>query len=533
MQAPTGPGSRRVLIAWWAAAVAAGAFLVLVATMSRLFYVYDEAIPLVGAMRVAAGEIPHRDFYSTYGPAPYYLLAALFKVFGENLLIERLWDATIKATTVGLVFYLLARNARAQVALVAALTVLLWQITVGAYAYVIHSVVLLGIASTGLLLPSRSGQIGRARCYAAGALVGCIALFRYETAFLLALAHGVTAACLVLCRSGGDAGARWRIIRGAGLRYTLGCAVVFGPVAAYFLGNGALQGFLFDMFGFNARHYPEMRRLPWPRPREILADIHLAAVYLPAATLCAAGAFLVTIRKNVDPAAWRTRDFLALFCALTAVFFVKGVVRVSTVHMHMAIIGATLLVAVMADRLLNRRDAIGRISCTMSLVTLTSLSLASFRDHPGAVFAARSAVDLATMPPQVRPAFVAPAFAEAAHFVATHTRPTERIFVGRFHHDQFVFNAISIYFAAGRLPGTHWHQFDPGLQTSLEIQRKIIVDLATYRVRYVVLTNEADTWREPNASARSSGVHVLDDYIRVNFRLVRRWPEVEVWRRVN
>ena len=87
MQAPIGPGSRRVLIAWWAAAVAAGAFLVLVATMSRLFYVYDEAIPLVGAMRVAAGEIPHRDFYSTYGPAPYYLLAALFKIFGENLLV--------------------------------------------------------------------------------------------------------------------------------------------------------------------------------------------------------------------------------------------------------------------------------------------------------------------------------------------------------------------------------------------------------------------------------------------------------------
>ena len=68
--------------------------------MSRRPVVYDEGLMLTAAMRVAAGQIPHRDFYANYGPAQFYLLAGLFKLFGETILVERLYDIVLKALVV-------------------------------------------------------------------------------------------------------------------------------------------------------------------------------------------------------------------------------------------------------------------------------------------------------------------------------------------------------------------------------------------------------------------------------------------------
>src|SRR3977135_674334 len=76
--------------------------LLLTFGMDRHIGVYDEGVILTGAMRVAAGEVPHRDFYANYGPAQFYLLAALFKCFGQYALIERAFDVLIRAGIVAL-----------------------------------------------------------------------------------------------------------------------------------------------------------------------------------------------------------------------------------------------------------------------------------------------------------------------------------------------------------------------------------------------------------------------------------------------
>jgi L-lactate utilization protein LutB len=76
------------------------------------------------------------------------------------------------------------------------------------------------------------------------------------------------------------------------------------------------------------------------------------------------------------------------------------------------------------------------------------------------------------------------------------------------------------YFVSKRSSVTKWHQFDPGVQTTREIQSEIVTELQANRARYVVLTSEWDDWMEPNESARSSGVRLLDQYIRANYRIV-------------
>ena len=60
------------------------AFVVLLLAMQRDLNVYDEGLVLVGAMRVADGEIPDRDFYANYGPAQFYVLAGSRLLFLAN-----------------------------------------------------------------------------------------------------------------------------------------------------------------------------------------------------------------------------------------------------------------------------------------------------------------------------------------------------------------------------------------------------------------------------------------------------------------
>ena len=94
--------------------------------MSRHPIVYDEGLILTAAMRVAAGQIPHRDFYTNYGPAQFYLLAGLFKLFGESLLVERLFDLFLKALVVTSVYAIASCYSRRSIAVCTSIITVLW-----------------------------------------------------------------------------------------------------------------------------------------------------------------------------------------------------------------------------------------------------------------------------------------------------------------------------------------------------------------------------------------------------------------------
>lgn len=47
--------------------------------------VYDEAIGIYGADRVAQGDIPYKDFWTLYAPGYFYLLAFLLNIIGWTI----------------------------------------------------------------------------------------------------------------------------------------------------------------------------------------------------------------------------------------------------------------------------------------------------------------------------------------------------------------------------------------------------------------------------------------------------------------
>jgi hypothetical protein len=116
----------------------------------------------------------------------------------------------------------------------------------------------------------------------------------------------------------------------------------------------------------------------------------------------------------------------------------------------------------------------------------------------------------------------------AIEFLIRHTRPGQRLYSGVPHHDRIVANDNLIYFATQCLPATHWSHFDPGQQTRADIQTQMIGELERKQPAYVVLDAEFDDVREPNESANSSGVTLLDGYIRSQYRLAANFGTISV-----
>src|SRR6266481_789053 len=69
----------------------------------------DEGILLQGGQRILDGQIPYRDFFSFYTPGSFYLLAAMYKVFGDLFVVARL-SLAITGAVCSAVTYLLARR---------------------------------------------------------------------------------------------------------------------------------------------------------------------------------------------------------------------------------------------------------------------------------------------------------------------------------------------------------------------------------------------------------------------------------------
>jgi len=120
---------------------------------------------------------------------------------------------------------------------------------------------------------------------------------------------------------------------------------------------------------------------------------------------------------------------------------------------------------------------------------------------------------------------------QAVEFVREHTRPGERIFVGNIRHDRVFVNDISFYFLADRHSATKYYDLIPGLATTVEIQHEIIQDLKSHDVVYVVLSDQFENNLEPNQSSRSSGVTLLDDFIRAHYKPVEQFGHYTILKR--
>jgi hypothetical protein len=527
-------------------------YLILFLGMSRKPNIYDEGLVVTAAMRVSVGQIPHRDFYANYGPAQFYILAGLFKVFGESLLVERLFDLFIKALLVTLVYAILASRCRKSVAACASVVTIVWLLAVtDLVGTPVIPVSLLNLVGSVIILPIFLRRPSTRRMFAAGAVAGLAGLFRYDTGVAL---FGVQVCTLALATYFGDATSRLRNFASALWPLLLGFAAVTLPAALCFLSVAPIQPFVHDMIVYPSRYYRRSRNLPFPgihrktlENLEIYLPIVLAGVSLYLALTprsAAQSKNSLRLRDLTENQKWR--GFLVTFGLLAGIMYLKGLVRVSLAHMYLSIVPSLLLIAVLYEH----RSAFGRLG-RISIISLAWLSLVAATwealDEGKALYHQMAVPFSASRyPPEVQmwcktanPLTMGFCFLpednriRTIEFIDSHSRPDQQLYVGTTRHDRIYENDNIIYFAARRLPATHWSHFDPGLQNSYVIQEQMVHDLEINAPPYIVLDSEFDHRREPNDSAKSTGVTLLDEYIHKTYQQTQSFGDLSIWQRTD
>jgi hypothetical protein len=548
---------------WIPLSVLGCAFLFLIITMYRRAGPYDEALILVGSTRVLAGDIPYRDFYANYGPAQFYVVAALFKVFGPSILVERLWDLLVRSSVV-LVVYLIVDSTwgRSRAIFVAALTGM-WLSYFENYGYPVFPCLLFSLLSLYCVVPVCRGCRAMVPLVASGICVGITTLFRHDLGIATAVGGAFTLGLFHLTQKP-DARQKMRVLLQSAGIYSGGIALALVPPLSLLFAAGAAHDMLVDLVLIPAKIYIRMRSLPFPSVIEQARDvIHLRhrmqaselpspAVYLPILGVISGVLTTTVFGKNRQAAASAEDQALAaqrlwILVQLTVfslLFFFKGWVRPQPIQMAVAIVPSLVIITVCQMQARSRTakilSAIG-IACLL-LISLTPLWFAEARFErnlawvaDGGILGPAQSDNGACFPPpgleRLRCFYINPQQLAAIQYLQQHTADNEAIFVGNDRHDKLVGENMLFYFLSKTAPVTKWYHFDPGVQTTLEIQSEMVAELQTRRPRYVVLSSDWDNAEEPNDSAHSSGVTVLDQYLRTNYREVAAFGQTTILER--
>ena len=90
--------------------------------------------------------------------------------------------------------------------------------------------------------------------------------------------------------------------------------------------------------------------------------------------------------------------------------------------------------------------------------------------------------------------------------------------IGCMQHDKIYINDVSLYYILDIELVTKYTEMHPGVVTTEKVQKEIIEELKANDVNTIILC-KIDEVKEPNKSSQSSGITLLDDYIKSNFVL--------------
>jgi hypothetical protein len=539
------------------AVVFLASYLLLFLGMTRRPGFYDEGIMLTAAMRVAAGQIPHRDFHYIYGPAEIYILSGLFKVFGASLLAERLFDLLIKALLVTAVYGIVLSYCRRWIAIFISAVTILWLFGLKEFGVAMTPVSLLNLVGSYLILPVFAGRVSTRRMIAAGAISGLAALFRPDTGLALVGIH----ACILLIAtfaSSSAAASKLRFFASAFGPYLAGFVLLTLPAAIYYLSVAPMAAMLQDIVIYPAKYYHSGRYLPFPGLD--LRGFENLGVYLPIAITAISLYALVALRlrprlSGADPVEDGPQPqewfgFLVTFTILLVVMYLKGLVRASPLQMYLSIISSLMVVAVLFQHQavfprLVRFSIIGLMWLSLLPAVWSALHEVRFEY----VWRCSAAQRVFSMGRKTAPGIEAEWCKTAnpltsgfcfqpeddrlhtIEFIGSHTRPGQTLYVGLSHHDRIFANDNIIYFGTWRLPATRWSHFDPDLQNTRAIQVQMVDELERNAPPFIVLDSEFEASNEPNDSSKSSGVTLLDDYIHDKYQPSQTFGTMTIWQR--
>ena len=517
-------------------------YSLLLATSASTIGVYDESLILTGALRVLHGEIPSRDFYVMYGPAPYFILAWVFHWFGTNLLVARVYDNLVTAAIVPLVWLSMSHARSRWLAMSCILAVLALLILYRVHLYPLTASIVIVLAASLVMVKGFSQRWTAFEYLSLALLIACLMLFRYDLAVIAIPAFGLPLVALAYLQMREGLLDRTQAV-GIVLRNSGVLFVVMIGVLGVLWATGILMPVLDDLVTYNTTNYVKMRRLPFPSVGSLIRSryhfTYFIAVYFALAAAAIAVTTVLLARRQRDRAVPFSSDprivSLVVFACAALSFYAKGLVRTSPVHLLLANVPAVIAAFLSADTLIQLfpagRFGILRRALIGALVAATALcfSYALRMSHLTApIYRQYGLLSIPSDLPALRVFGAGSDEIRASEYLVAHTGPSDRVLSATGRHDKVFVNDCSIYFVAQRLPCTRWHSYDPGVQTTTAVQEDIIRNIAANRVKFILRNRSWDEVEEQNSSRFSSGVLLLDSYINKQFRKVAEFGQIEI-----
>ncbi len=450
----------------------------------------DEGLLLVYPELILKGWVPNRDFLAIYGPGTFWILAAVYALFGVSVDVERVVGLSYHILIVLLIYAIVRR----------------WAPLLGLGSSVIAAIILmpLGLAAyawlgamalflTSLLLVSRD-RPGRLRSAAAGFAAAAALLFRPDLAPALALAAIPLALTTPARRA-----------------YLAGAALGVAPLVLHSVVAGPLN--VLENIAFGPLKWGSGRQLPLPGPEPLL----LGLVFISVGVALVAGA------RPRGPVVGQQRRRVLLALGLFSVGTLhQALQRADLFHLiwagavPIACLPLTLTESLAGGSKLRRPYLLAAVliaSLALSAAAPQVVARAMLVEIPRAVGLFNDyqvwAVQHGQRPwyplARDRDVSITPVgSAEASNDLAAavveverRAGPGSRLFVGPRDLRRTNYNDTVIYHLLPRLvPASYYLQMDPGSANATD--SRLAADIATADV--LLLSSRYENWNEPNAS---------------------------------
>lgn len=478
-------------------------------------YHVDEATSIYGALCILNGGKVYHDFWAFHVPGRYFVLAAVFKVFGISLKTAVLFAIFVLTLTVCGIYFFISRLYSRIAGLFALFLSLASLKLLMMFNRPVQFALLFYILSLFPLLGYLSSE-KRRWLILGGVLTGTIGVFRLDFQIYNLISFFATIIFKIYRQ-------KKKFVRKTRIEAMLGDISLFVsgsflitlPNLLYFIGNGGfreLQGYILSGIWDKNNYIP----LPEPAIRNLLS-------YFPVLVgLLAFFKFIFYDLRSKDKDKINCLKIFFLFS--TFLFYIYTVKRADIFHFYPARLPAIILFTMLFSDFIER---FGRKKYFILVVSFAAaLRLLFCSIEPYFIEMNRIAQDRNKYKidiPRANGFYDTSEYAQsviaAVKYIQNNTKKDEKIFVGNFRHDRLTNNDVLFYFLAERFSATKYCHFEPGFTTTRIIQQKIIKDLIRNNVRYVVLWTASEHVSEPNESAISSGIKDLDNYISEHYKI--------------
>lgn len=524
----TGPPERSRSERLIAAAIWVASFLYLCLFRRVTWIDLDEGIILQGAQRILDGQVLYRDFFSFFTPGSYYLLALVFRVFGNSYLVAHTLLALVGAGFSPITYLLSRRVCGRQASLL--VTGLMTITTLPIRFVILHNwdstlwVCVTLYCAVRLLETSSRGW-----AFTAASLASLTVLFEQSKGAGLLLGLGVGFVIVALYRQEPNIFTRHHLTAiGLGLLWPLLITFV------YFASQHAL-GELLKSWLWPLQHYSTVNRVPYGYEnmseedrQDIFGSGSLAVrlfmklifspqVWIPYLPLFA-GALLIRMMLSGDAGALPKREwsyYVVISAVISGLLLSVVVARADGFHfMYLQPVFFLCLAWLLDGRNVRSAFFVKALPIVGFLVSMSLLAAGG-----EALFQARPQNTVMTR----RGAIATPRRDDVIPYIQAQTFPGERMLVYPYQ--------TTYYYLTQTYSPTSFEFFQPGMHTPEQVQ-EMLTQITKRPPRFVLyepsfMSRVPTSW--PNTPKTALAVDPIASYLAQNYRACLTFPSSTKW----